>query len=109
MGDLDGQVKGKSNWQVVVTIAVHDGGDALVENATVSGNWTDSGNGSRAECTTNASGTCDVKSGKLNGVAQTTFSVDNVTHATLTIYNFGANHDPDIPADSDGTRIIVSK
>jgi hypothetical protein len=109
VGDLDGQVKGNNNWQAVVTVTVHDGDDALVENATVSGDWTASGNGSRAECTTNASGTCDVKSGKLNGVLETTFSVDNVTHATLTTYDSGVNHDPDIPADSDGTKIIVSK
>ena len=45
----------------------------------------------------------------MNGVLETTFSVDNVTHATLTTYDSGVNHDPDIPADSDGTKIIVSK
>ena len=98
VGDLDGQVRGKSSWQAVVTVAGHDGGDALVENATVSGTWTDSGKGSRTECTTDASGTCEVKSGKLNGVLETTFSVDNVSHATLTTYNAGANHDQDIPS-----------
>ena len=109
VGDLDGLVKGKSNWQVIVTVAVHDGGDALVENATVSGTWTDWGKGSKTECTTDASGTCEVKSGKLNGVLDTTFSVDNVSHATLSTYNAGANHDPDIPVDSDGTSITVIK
>jgi hypothetical protein len=81
-----------------VTITVHDGSHTPVANATVSGAWTSGGTGS---CTTNPYGQCTVsRSGMPKKTGSVTFTVVNVTHATLT-YGAADNHDPD--GDSNGT------
>jgi hypothetical protein len=76
-----------------------------VANATVDGTWSGaySGNGS---CLTDASGRCSVGTDKMDNTnSSVTFTVDSVTHASLT-YDPPANHDPD---GGDGTTITVSK
>jgi hypothetical protein len=105
VGDLDGasQKIGKS-WRANVTVTVHDEAHAAVSSATVSGTWSD---GSSGSCTTDGAGACVVSSAKLDKTAASTiFTVDSVSHATLS-YDAAANHDPD--PDSDGTTITVSK
>ena len=107
VGDLDGSGRytfGTFRWVADVTITVHDSSENPVANATVSGSWSTGGTSS---CTTNSSGTCTVTSGTLTRRdASTTFTVSNVTHASLT-YQPADNHDPD--GDSNGTSITVNR
>jgi hypothetical protein len=107
VGDLDGaSTSAGRNWQATVTATVHDTNHSVVANATVSGSWSGGFTGP-GSCTTDGSGQCSITSGnirKRDGSA--TFTVEGVTHATLT-YQPADNHDPD--ADSAGTQIIVSK
>ena len=107
VGDLDGASTNQgSTWTAIVTITIHDGTENGVADATVSGTWSNGVSGT-SQCTTDTSATCTVsQSGiaKRNGTV--TFTVDDVTHATLT-YQSADNHDPD--GDSDGTTINVSK
>jgi PKD repeat protein len=106
VGDLDGARSNQFNtWTAVVTITVHDSSHRLVANATVSGSW--SGSGGTNSCTTNGSGQCTVSKSKIpKWNASVTFTVLNVTHATLT-YASTNNHDPD--GDSNGSSITVSR
>ena len=105
IGDLDRASTSQSgSWTGRATIAVHDDNHNPVANATVSGSWGTSGAGS---CTTSASGQCTASQpGIPMKTANVTFTVVNVTHATMT-YKPTNNHDPD--ADSNGTTISVSK
>jgi len=109
VGNLDGTNtdQGRS-WSATVTITVHDASHNLLADATVSGTWIGGYSGTDS-CTTDSSGQCSVISGsipKRNG--SVTFTVDGVTHATLSYeYEPADNHDPD--GDSDGTSITVFK
>jgi hypothetical protein len=80
-----------------------------VANATVDGTFSGAYSASDS-CTTDASGWCGVTSPYVvkGGPSQgsMTWTVDDVTHATLT-YAPGDNTDPD--GDSDGTSITVNK
>ncbi|MEX1157387.1 MAG: hypothetical protein WEC79_00475, partial [Thermomicrobiales bacterium] len=105
VGDLDGSSTSLgSNWNATVTARVHDSNEGAVSNATVTGSWSTGGS---SECVTSGDGICNVTSPNLRKrIGSTTFTVTDVTHATLT-YSPSANHDPD--GDSDGTSITVSK
>jgi hypothetical protein len=110
VGDLDGvgQLSG-SQWRGRVTVTVHDADDTPVSGATVNFTITPSSGGGpfAASCTTNSSGRCNVTSPKVAmSVASLTFTVNNVTHGTLT-YDSADNHDPD--SDSNGTTIVILK
>jgi serine protease len=108
VGDLDGSksVKGKSgNWQVLVTVTIHDQNCNPVADATVFGSWSGAKSGD-VSGTTGADGTVSFNTGSMNGGSSVTFTVTDVTHTTLT-YNALVNHDPD--GDSNGTIITVSK
>jgi hypothetical protein len=110
VGDLDGtSVNQGRTWDAVVTVTVHDANGDFVADATVSGAWSGTGQGSvRASiCTTDATGQCDVRvDGMRKNNGTVTYTVDDITHDTLT-YSESDNHDPD--GDSDGTTITVSK
>jgi hypothetical protein len=107
VADLDGLgSKAGKNWDATVTITVFDDAQKKVGNATVSGSWSD---GSSATCITdNGSGQCTVTLTGINGksTSSVTFTVDNISHASLT-YDPAGNSDPD--GDSDGTTITVNK
>ncbi len=106
VSDLDGSASGAGNWNAKVTITIRDSNQALVANATVTGNWSNGANGSTS-CTTNSTGQCTVSKGGIKkGQASVTWTVNNVTHATLS-YSVGANSDPD--GDSNGTTIVIQK
>jgi FtsP/CotA-like multicopper oxidase with cupredoxin domain len=109
VGDLDGSTsigRGGNKWNATVTITVHDNSDSPVASATVSGSWSAGASGS-GSCTTDGSGQCSIIKNNINkNSSSATFTIDNVTHATLA-YNAGANHDPD--GDSNGTSIVVLK
>lgn len=105
VGDLDRtRTKQRQTWTATVTARVHHGSHGGVAKATISGSWSHGGTGS---CTTSSSGQCTVSS---SGIPKTTgsvtFTVGNLTHATLP-YVPASNHDPD--GDSNGTSITVSK
>jgi hypothetical protein len=107
VSDLDraATAKGKS-WTAKVTIKVVDSNNNPVGSATVAGNWANGTTGS-SSCTTAANGQCTVQKKSIpNTTASVTFSVTNVTHATLS-YDSAANSDPD--GDSNGTTITVVK
>jgi PKD repeat protein len=105
VGDLDSAISTQNNaWTVTITIAVHDGAEAGIANATVTGRWND---GSSSTCTTNATGRCAVSK---PGIAKKTRSVAwSVTSVVRTpyVYASGSNHDPD--GDSDGSGMTVLK
>ena len=111
VGDLDGQgVKlQKGRWKALVTITVHRADETSLTGFTVTGTFTQNGwSESRFTCTDgDGDGQCTVDSGEFpNKNGKATFTVDDVTPATLT-YEAVANHDPD--GDSDGTTIELSK
>jgi PKD repeat protein len=105
VGDLDGaSTNQRSSWTAIVTITVHDSNHLPVANATVSGSWSGGGTGS---CATNGGGQCAVARSTISkSNARVTFTVANITHATLTYASTG-NHDSD--SDSNGTTITVKR
>jgi hypothetical protein len=107
VGDLDGTSTSQSGrWTAFVTITVHDSDHAPVANATVSGAWSSGASGT-ASCITNISGVCTVSKNNIrNNFTSVTFTVNNITHATLS-YSAADNHDPD--GGSNGTVIVVNK
>jgi hypothetical protein len=108
VGDLDGSSfpVNQRFWGASVTILVQDTDGNPVADATVSGSWSGGASGNAA-CTTGGSGACTVTSGNVrNNKGSVTFTVSNVSHATLA-YDPTANSDPD--GDSTGTTITVSK
>lgn len=108
VGDLDGDSSpfGRSGWTATVAITVHDANEHAVGDATVSGTWSDGYSGD-ASCTTDAEGQCTVATDRIRkSESSVTFTVDTVTHDTLT-YDAGANHDPD--EGEDGTSITIYK
>ena len=87
---------------------MHDGGEGLISNATVSGSWSNGTSGTES-CMTEQAGQCDITRTNINkNSASVTFTVDNLTHTTL-YYNTGANHDDEDGDSSDGTTITVLK
>ncbi len=105
IGNLDASATAtKTTWAATVTIYVHNANEQPVANATVFGKITSGGTGSGSRIT-NASGICTfAKSGLSMSVPSLTFTITNVTHATL-VYNPALNHDPG--GDSNGTTIVV--
>ena len=107
VADLDAtSVNNGRTWTAHVTILVVDGAGNAVSDANVSGSWSNGASGP-ASCTTGGNGACTVSESEIRkNVASVTFTVDNVTHDSLT-YDASASGDPD--GDSDGTTIVVSK
>ena len=105
IGDLDGSTAASKNtWTASVTITVHDASHAAVTGATVSGTWSGGFTGN-ASCNT----PCKLTTGSLNkSKTSATFTVTNIT-ATGASYASSSNHDPDTPADSNGTTITIVK
>jgi hypothetical protein len=106
VGDLDASTTvRRNNWSATVTITVLNSGGSPVANVTVTGNWSDSANGSTNTCLTDSNGQCSVTTGNMkNNVSSTTFSVTDLSGAGYT-YDSSANTDPD--GDSNGTVIDV--
>jgi hypothetical protein len=106
IGDLDGSATSQgSTWTASVAVTAHDNAHGLAVGAVVSGNWSGGATGA-GSCTTVATGKCTVTKPSIRKkTGRVTFTVSNVTHATLTTYANGSNHDPD--GDSNGTAIMV--
>jgi hypothetical protein len=106
VADLDGVTTVKGNqWTARVTVTVVDATGSPVPGATVTGAW--SGPISLvATGTTGSDGTVTLSSGSMKTGTSVTFTVNNITHSTLT-YAPAANSDPD--GDSNGTVIVVSR
>jgi hypothetical protein len=107
LGDLDRSSTSQgSSWTAIVTLTVHDQSHNAVAGATVSGTWSNGASGP-ASCVTNSAGQCTLSKGSiLKRMGSVTFTVNNVTHASVT-YASAGNHDPD--GDSNGTTITVPK
>jgi len=97
VGDLyGGSSPGRKagTWNAKVIITIHDESEDPVAKARVTGTWSNGAKGP-STCTTSIEGQCSVTKKNLresvNGAA---FTVDTVTHATLT-YQMADNHDPD--------------
>jgi hypothetical protein len=105
VGDLDGASATIHNkWVATVAVAVYDGEQNPVADATVSGAWSGGYSGA-ANCTTGSDGRCSLVTGNVSTKSDTvTFTIDAVTHATC-VYEPADNADPD--GDSDGTVITV--
>jgi hypothetical protein len=109
VGDLDGSSStlGGNRWRATVPLIMHTFQHNPLAGATVTGTWSAGDtNGRTLSCVTDTLGRCSVTSGRLDRDldASVTFTVNSVSHATLT-YNSNANHDPD--GDSTGSSITV--
>jgi hypothetical protein len=111
IGDLDAATQSHpgGTWSTTVTISVVNASGSPVSGASVSGAWTGAYSGAGL-CTTDSAGRCSVQSGQVpkggGGNSTMTWTVTNVTHASLT-YDSAANTDPD--GDSNGTSITANK
>lgn len=108
IGDLDGGYPGVGGrgWSAEVTILVVDNSGNPLQDATVAGQWS-AGTPTAASCVTNVEGICAVvQSGLGRWIRSVTFTVEDVTHSSLT-YKPADNTDPD--GDSDGTSITVPR
>jgi serine protease len=105
VGDLDRASRrlGFGLWEARITIRIADRAGTLVPAAAVSGLFSDGPSVFR--CTTNTAGSCTVV-GYQWTLSCLTFTVTNVTHATLK-YEPSLNADPD--GDSNGTQITVCR
>ena len=89
MGNTTGAKGGK--WNAVIMVEVHDAGEVDVENATVSGTWSDGASGS-GSCTTDSNGACMFEELNINRrSASATFTVDSISGTNLN-YVPGSNH-----------------
>ena len=89
VGDLDGtsSVVNKRKWRATVSVLVLDDNSAFVSDAVVEGTWS---NGVSSIATTDASGVARVSSGNVdNSIPSVIFTVDNITHATLSYESTG--------------------
>jgi serine protease len=92
VGDLQGsrELKGRSGrWEAFVTVTIHDAGGNPVANATVTGTWSGAASGT-VSGPTGSNGSVTFSSGNITGGTSVTFTVDNVTHNSLT-YDPSAN------------------
>jgi hypothetical protein len=106
VGDLDANIvlANKNRWCAVFTVKIEDSSGSPVSGADVS--FSVSGAESvNGQAFTGGDGTASYQTGWINGSGSFTFTVNDVTHATLT-YNAADNDDPD--GDSDGTSISIS-
>lgn len=92
-----------NRWRARAIIEVHDENHDPIVGALVTGVW--SGN-TTVSCTTGANGRCTVSKRFARSRATATFTASSVK-ATGFAYASTGNHDPD--ADSNGTRITVSR
>jgi hypothetical protein len=98
-------VRGKSaQWEVWVTVTIHDENHDPVSDATVSAQW--SGSISAAVFgKTLYDGTVTFATGKMRGGEAVNLAVADVMHDTF-VYDVSTNHDPD--GESDGTNISIT-
>jgi len=106
--DMDriGEASGKKKWKATVILRVHDSAENPVTNGEISGTWSGGISGT-SSCIIDINGECSVTSRPIpNSEMTVTFTVDNVSHATMS-YDAAANHDDE--GDSDGTVIGVNR
>ena len=110
VADLDGvSVQADSDeWQATVTITVFDAGQNPVDDAKVFAIWS---NGKSVNCTTAANGQCSLTSDKFKNaeVSSISFTVTDVTHDEVLIFNYQPANNADPEGDSDGTTSTVGK
>lgn len=107
VGDLDGRsTSTKSGWKASVTVTVHTGDENPIAGATVTYRWS-GGKTLTGTCITSSLGSCTATSGSLGRLTSVQLSVTDVS-STAGAYD-AKNHDGDVPADSDGTTITVTK
>lgn len=108
VGNLDrASTKGGGSWTAYVRVTVHAGDEVARQGALVSGTWdTESGRVEQADCTTDASGVCEITplEGISNRDGNVVFRVDDVLLGGFG-YDASASHDPD--GNSNGTVIRV--
>lgn len=96
----------RGSWSAIVNVEIRDDLGALVQGATVAGNFSPAG-GSGRTCVTGSSGLCSITSASIGKrTTSVTFTVTSVMSAPLA-YASGSNGDPD--GDSNGTSIVISK
>lgn len=105
VANLDGSSTSvnRVKWQATVTIKVEDSSGGLVSGATVLGTWS---NGVESTASTDSSGIATVNSTNVSKSSSISFTVTNISHATLAyepVDNRDEGGDP-----SDGTTITVS-
>jgi len=108
VGDLDGSSSSgqRGRWNASVGITVHDGNEAPLAGATVSGAWSGGASGS-SSCVTDGQGQCTVARSNIKGnQSSATFAVTDVAEGAH-LYQPIDNHDPD--GDGDGTSITILK
>ena len=109
ISDLDGtsqKIKGEPYWQATAYVEAENQLDQPEANVGVVGLWSD---GKTSTCFTEADGRCHTSSSSLHmKTASIGFTVTSLV-ADGAAYQPTANHDPDVPPDSDGASITVYK
>jgi len=78
-----GNLRGGNQWTATVTVRIDDQNAGPVSGAIVNGTWSGAIN-AVAQGTTGSNGTVALNSGNIKSGTSVTFTVDNVTHTTLT-------------------------
>jgi hypothetical protein len=109
IGDLDGSAsRNGSTWSATVEITVHDANHAVLNGATVTGNWSRPGLNSNT-CTTGdlgGNGTCIVLFPSISrSYKDVIFAVSSVTYPGST-YRQIQNHDPDGSSNGTGQKVL---
>jgi hypothetical protein len=105
IGDLDGSKSVKPRqWNVTVTITVHNASHQPVSGVSVTGSWS---NGGTSSCTTNSSGVCSVSKTKIP--SSTTAITFTVTNASASGYSYTSSANHDVDGGSNGTSITINR
>jgi parallel beta-helix repeat protein len=81
---------GKKKWKATVILTVQDSNDNTVSNAEINGTWS-GGTSGAVVCITDINGICSITSPAIWRSDEVTFTVDNVSHATMP-YDPSMNH-----------------
>jgi len=108
VGDLDASADPGPHgwWRGVFTVMIGDSGHNPVSGAAVSFSLSGLGSDS-GQVTTGTDGTAVYQTGWIKKSGDLTFTVNDVTHATLS-YSASENHDPDTGEDRDNTSITIT-
>ncbi|WP_165954229.1 S8 family serine peptidase [Seongchinamella unica] len=104
--EMSAEPLARNRWQANVRVRVLDDEGTPVAAATVTGQWSDGANGSDSQATDSLGWASFGKSNLKSAVGSVTFSIADITHASLT-YAPGNNADAD--GDSNGSTILVPK
>jgi hypothetical protein len=95
----DSAVLGRRTWKVEIEVTVVDTDSLPVAGVKVSGDWSGDDYTGSSSCTTNSSGVCTIKRGRLPlGLEQVAFTISGLSAE-------GYNYDPDHPGNDSSILV----